>query len=228
MPRLFHVCFNDVIAPLAVEADELVAEWETDPPQDFRGWGRYLRNELYALVFPGSPPDAQFLLRRLQGEEGYPAGDALLYPCDAEVVLRKAGISTEEPLEAIERRLVSGVEPLAQGDADAAPPERAPDFEWIKCHLGKFQFSRKQRPVVRLLWEDWERDGCGVGIDSIRKARGDAVKCLRDVFKNHRAEKTLITSAGWGLYRLNLPRRVSQVGVPRQFHTSTPVPQIRV
>lgn len=255
--QLFHVCFDDLIAPLAIEAEELVAEWDAGPSQDPKGWGRYLRCELYALVFPGDPPNLLFLLRRLNTDFDLsdPVGDELVIESEADLCLEKAGIQLDESLAEIEQRLLGKASECVQvvdrrntnrnhegADSDSvcegeritttqtAPPTRAfmvtsngvpglmfhtayqgqpehdEDFSLVNCHLGEFKFTVKQRPVIRALWEAWQRGGHGLSNQTICSITGDTAKHPRDVFKNHPAWGKLIVSAGVGRYRLNLPR----------------------
>jgi hypothetical protein len=85
-------------------------------------------------------------------------------------------------------------------------PKHAPDFSWIRCDLGVFDFTPAQRSVVQALWEDWEQDGLGLSGAYLTDRTGTEPKEFRNVFKGHPAWKTLIITAGRSdMYRLALP-----------------------
>jgi hypothetical protein len=87
-------------------------------------------------------------------------------------------------------------------------PAHADDFSWVRCHLGKsFDFTARQRPVVRALWDDWSRGGSGLSQNHLLTVSGSDSKRLSNLFNQHPAWNTLIVRAEniKGGRRLNLP-----------------------
>ncbi len=87
-------------------------------------------------------------------------------------------------------------------------PEHADDFAWVRCTLGEFTFSPNQRPAVKALWADWEKNGLGLGGAHLLAESGGESTELRDLFKGSGAWKTLIVPAGGrrDMFALSLPR----------------------
>jgi hypothetical protein len=95
----------------------------------------------------------------------------------------------------------------AKADTLALPvaPEHAEDFAWVRCEVGEFEFTPKQRPLVRKLWQDWEKGGKGVSNATLCALTGDKLKHPRDAFRKNCAWNLLIVRTHGGVWRLNLP-----------------------
>lgn len=108
-----------------------------------------------------------------------------------------------------------------QGVEPPAPPQPLPaptcgdGFEWMRCELGEFTFTKNQRHAVEALWIDWQKDGLGCSSDRLCRAAG-AENDLRDLFKDNTAWGTLIVRRGdrKDLYSLAPKRRSAYTPPP--------------
>ena len=69
----------------------------------------------------------------------------------------------------------------------------------------RYYFSRKQKLVVRRLWEAWESGRPEVDQSALLRAADSDSLRLVDLFRSHPAWNTLIVKAGPTLYRLAVP-----------------------
>jgi hypothetical protein len=79
-------------------------------------------------------------------------------------------------------------------------------YEWVQWGETRFEFTPKQRVIVKLLfgaWRDGERD---VRQDALLDAADSDSQRLRDVFRGHPAWGVMVTQgASGGLYRVVMP-----------------------
>lgn len=93
------------------------------------------------------------------------------------------------------------------GEGSDTLPAHAKDFSSIKCPKGEFHFTPAQRPVIEVLWADWEQGGQGLGHGYLleQHSRRGMTMRLRDVFKRNPAwGKIVVRGERKDVYRLEL------------------------
>lgn len=106
---------------------------------------------------------------------------------------------------ALPQTVEAAADPLITEWARGPEPKHMPDFSIVYWPgLGVFRFGgRKQRTIVRALWNARERGLPGVRQDELLRAADSESGRVWDLFTNSPAWKTLIVSAGPGV--LSLP-----------------------
>lgn len=88
-------------------------------------------------------------------------------------------------------------------------PWHSADYSSVRWRGRMYTFSPNQRAVIKLLWEDWEQGGRGLGqAYLLERAGGETKGRLSDLFKHEHAWKTLIVNgARKDVFRLDLPEK---------------------
>lgn len=98
--------------------------------------------------------------------------------------------------------------------ADAGPqpvqrrrgaPYHTSDYQLVRWKEYSWNFSPKQRVVIRLLWEAWEKGAPEVPQRTLLDAAESECDSLAELFKKHPAWGVLVTRAGPTIYRLAFP-----------------------
>ena len=122
-----------------------------------------------------------------------------------DVLDKGASVTKTSPVVLNLARLAALANPRhAHADAIGGTVQCSPDGAWLRIGDQEYTFSRKQRTVIRLLYEAWERREEWVGEDWVLAEAEYDSKRLQDAFKTHPHWREVIEAKA-GRCRLRVP-----------------------
>ena len=88
------------------------------------------------------------------------------------------------------------------GGKRSAPATHSADFRTVRWFGTDYTFTPTQAAIVRQLWDAWEDGAPGIGQETLTTEAGSESTRLRDLFREHPAWGTMITTFGKGVYGL--------------------------